>query len=162
MIKTISVIVVGVLLVSFAFGVELYDGMDMVLNTYGSYPIPAIDLGIQSDTILTVGCDLYALYSQVYEVSNSISPTTNDWILLDNIGINQGNFSMLLDCGLTTYNSFGYDSLYVFGLTTRYQCQGSIFDPAIAFSMLWPFTTQNVYYPMMIISFENSIDLGGK
>jgi len=163
MIKTITVIVVMLLLVTFAFGLTIYDGMDMVLNSYGSYPIPAIHVGIQSDTILSAGVSLYALYSQVYEVSNNISPTVNNLILLGNVGLNQGNFALLLDGGLTTFNPLGYiNALYCFGLTTRYQCQGSIFDPAISFSMVWPFNFTNVYYPLMIISFENSINLEGK
>jgi len=163
MIKTISVIVVMLLLITFAFSLTIYDGMDMVLNSYGSYPISGVHVGIQSDTVLTVGCDLYALYSQVYEISNNISPTVNNWIVLGNIGIKQDNFALLLDAGLTTFNPVGYvNALYFFGLTTRYQYDGSIFEPAISFSMLWPFNFTNVYYPLMVISFENAIDLGGK
>ena len=158
MIKTLSVIVVTVLLVSFAFGISIYDGMGMLLNSYSNYPIPAINVGVQTNTTITGGINLYALYPDVQQ-SMLNQPIRNEWIVLVNVGLYQGNFALLLDGGLTTYNSFGYDSLYFFGLTTRYQCQGSIFDPAIAFSMLWPFTMQNVYYPTMILSFENFINL---
>jgi len=163
MIKVISVIVVMVLLVSFAFGVSIYDGMGMLLDSYSNYPVPAINVGVQTNTTITGGINLYALYPDILQ-SMLNQPIRNEWIVLANVGLNQDNFALLADFGYSTYPPVqDINGAYIAGLTTIYRfAYGSVFQPSISFSMLWPFTMQNLYYPMMIISFENSIDLGGK
>jgi len=160
MIKVISVIVVMVLLVSFAFGVSIYDGMGMLLDSYSNYPVPAINVGVQTNTTITGGINLYALYPDIQQ-SMLNQPIRNEWIVLVNVGLNQGDFALLADFGYSTYPTVqDINGSYIAGLTTIYRfAAGSVLQPSISFSMLWPFTMQNVYYPTMILSFENFINL---
>jgi hypothetical protein len=160
MIKTITVIVVAVLLVTFAFGFTIYDGMGMLLNSYSNYPVPAINVGVQTNTTITAGVNLYALYPDVVQSLNQL-PIRNEWIITGNVGLQQDNFALLADFGYSTYPPVqDINGAYIAGLTTIYKfAYGSVFQPSISFSMLFPFTMQNVYYPTMILSFQNFVDL---
>jgi len=160
MIKIIGTIVLLLVVETFAFGFTIYDGMGMLLNSYSNYAVPAINVGVQTNTTITAGVNLYALYPDVVQSLNQL-PIRNEWIITGNVGLNQDNFALLADFGYSTYPPVqDINGAYIAGLTTIYKfAAGSVFQPSISFSMLFPFTMQNVYYPTMILSFQNFVDL---